>query len=190
MVSFPDLNVSLGIIVVKRISTCVTLMMHITMFVPLTSTSFPSHLPWLLGCFLFFFFSFSPFSPQPKSQGRGSGHKVVEDEYGNIALERALTCKAILSNGHSFFLAMDCSIAVRKDCGLKKPDSQTTLGKQKSDVQLSNSLIRINKSTNHAARPDMDGYARRVHDSGTSSRKRALPNSSMSAVMVSSPYKA
>ena len=137
-----------------------------------------------------FVFFFPVISAQPRGQGRGPGNYVAIDVCGNVAPGRALTCKAILSNGHSFFLAMDCSIAVRKDCGLKKPESQTTLGKQKSDVQLSNSLMRINKSTNHAARPDMDGYARRVHDSGTSSRKRALPNSSMSAVIVSSPYKA
>lgn len=107
----------------------------------------------------------------------------------NCAFKSERTCKAILSKGHSFFLAMDCSIAVRKDWGLKKPDSHTTLGRQKSEVQLSNSLIRSSKSTNHAARPDMDGYARRVQDSGTSSKKSALPNSSISAVIVSSPYK-
>ena len=31
----------------------------------------------------------------------------------------------ILSSGSSFFLAVLCMIAVRKDCGLKKPGSQT-----------------------------------------------------------------
>ena len=43
----------------------------------------------------------------------------------------------ILSSGSSFFLAVLCMMAVRKDWGLKKPGSQTEEGRLKSDVQLS-----------------------------------------------------
>ena len=34
----------------------------------------------------------------------------------------------ILSRGSSFFLAVLCMMAVRKDCGLKNPDSHTDVG--------------------------------------------------------------
>ena len=43
----------------------------------------------------------------------------------------------ILSSGSSFFRAVLCMMAVRKDWGLKKPGSQTEEGRLKSDVQLS-----------------------------------------------------
>lgn len=37
-------------------------------------------------------------------------------------------CRHILSRGSSFLRAVDCIIAVRKDCGLKKPDNHTDDG--------------------------------------------------------------
>lgn len=40
----------------------------------------------------------------------------------------------------------ECVLPVRKDCGLKSPDSQTTLGRERSWVQLSSSLQRCNTS--------------------------------------------
>lgn len=40
-------------------------------------------------------------------------------------------CKHILSNGNSFLLAVLCIIAVSRDCGLKKPPSQTDAGNWK-----------------------------------------------------------
>lgn len=49
------------------------------------------------------------------------------------------TDRHILSSGHSFFLAMDCMMAVRKDWGLKKPASHTVVGRAKSVVQASSS---------------------------------------------------
>lgn len=49
------------------------------------------------------------------------------------------TDRHILSRGHSFFLAMDCMMAVRNDCGLKKPASHTVVGRAKSVVQASSS---------------------------------------------------
>lgn len=49
------------------------------------------------------------------------------------------TDRHILSSGHSFFLAIDCMIAVRNDCGLKKPASHTVVGRAKSVVQESSS---------------------------------------------------
>lgn len=49
------------------------------------------------------------------------------------------TDRHILSRGHSFFLAMDCMMAVRNDWGLKKPASHTVVGRAKSVVQASSS---------------------------------------------------
>lgn len=49
------------------------------------------------------------------------------------------TDRHILSRGHSFFLAMDCMMAVRKDWGLKNPASHTAVGRVKSVVQASSS---------------------------------------------------
>lgn len=49
------------------------------------------------------------------------------------------TDRHILSRGHSFFLAMDCMMAVRNDCGLKNPASHTVVGRAKSVVQDSSS---------------------------------------------------
>lgn len=49
------------------------------------------------------------------------------------------TDKHILSRGHSFFLAMDCMMAVRNDWGLKNPASHTVVGRAKSVVQASSS---------------------------------------------------
>lgn len=48
-------------------------------------------------------------------------------------------------------------------------------------------LILRSRSAYHPPRPCSDGYARLVQDSGTVSKNRAFPNSSMSVVMVSSP---
>ena len=44
-------------------------------------------------------------------------------------------------------------IAVRKDCGLKKPGSQTEDGRLKSEVQPSSSLILNRRSAYQADRP-------------------------------------
>ena len=59
----------------------------------------------------------------------------------------------ILSRGSSFFLAVLCIIAVRKDWGLKKPGSQTDEGRLKSAVHPSSSLILRSKSAYHADKP-------------------------------------
>jgi hypothetical protein len=45
----------------------------------------------------------------------------------------------ILSNGSSFFLAVLCIMAVKKDWGLNNPGSQTEEGRLKSEVQPSSS---------------------------------------------------
>ncbi|TNN81610.1 hypothetical protein EYF80_008056 [Liparis tanakae] len=60
-----------------------------------------------------------------------------------------------------YLLAIACMMAVRKDCGLKKPASHTTEGKTKSVDQASSSLIRASRSVNHRARPDMEGDQQR-----------------------------
>ena len=75
--------------------------------------------------------------------------------------------KHILSRGSSFFLAVLCMIAVKNDCGLKNPESQTEEGRLKSDVQLSNSLILRRRSVYHADKPLSEAYALLVHDGGT-----------------------
>ena len=59
----------------------------------------------------------------------------------------------ILSRGSSFFLAVLCMMAVRKDCGLKKPGSQTERGRVKSLVQPCNSLMRSKRSAYQADSP-------------------------------------
>ena len=61
--------------------------------------------------------------------------------------------KHILSSGSSFFLAVLCMTAVRKDWGLKKPDIQTDTGRMKSDVQDWSSLILSRRSAYQADRP-------------------------------------
>lgn len=73
----------------------------------------------------------------------------------------------ILSKGSSFFLAVLCIIAVRNDCGLKNPGSQTELGRLKSEVQVSNSFILTNKSAYQADNPFNEAYASLVHVGGT-----------------------
>ena len=112
----------------------------------------------------------------------------------------------ILSRGSSFFLAVLCMIAVRNDCGLKKPGSQTEEGKLKSDVQPSNSLILRSRSAYQADKPLRDAYANLVQDGGTLkklnlnnssyykvhltwSKNRESERSSISDVIVNSPFK-
>ena len=97
-------------------------------------------------------------------------------------------------------------IAVRKDCGLKKPESQTEEGKLKSDVQPSNSFILRSRSAYQADKPFRDAYANFVQDGGTWikvnrnksfyhkkhltwSKNRESERSSMSDVIVNSPFK-
>ena len=111
----------------------------------------------------------------------------------------------ILSRGSSFFLAVLCMMAVRNDCGLKKPGSHTDEGKLKSDVQPSNSFILRSRSAYHADKPFKDAYANLVQDGGTCKRRfRSRKNwyihgtwsknkeserSSISEVIVNSPFK-
>lgn len=56
-----------------------------------------------------------------------------------------------------YLRAVVCMMAVRKDCGLKKPANHTAEGNRKSAVQASSSLILVSRSMNHKVRPDMDG---------------------------------
>lgn len=56
-----------------------------------------------------------------------------------------------------YLRAVVCMMAVRKDCGLKKPANHTVEGNRKSDDQVSSSLILASRSMNHKVRPDMDG---------------------------------
>lgn len=55
---------------------------------------------------------------------------VVEASYVNSSLYFLVTsqCRHILSKGHSFLRAVCCMMAVRSDCGLNKPPSQTDDG--------------------------------------------------------------
>ena len=62
----------------------------------------------------------------------------------------------IWSSGSSFFLAVLCMMAVRKDWGLKKPGSQTEEGRLKSEVQPSSSFILSSKSAYQADNPFME----------------------------------
>ena len=60
----------------------------------------------------------------------------------------------IWSSGSSFFLAVLCMMAVRKDWGLKKPEIQTETGSMKSEVQPCSSLILSRRSAYQAVRPE------------------------------------
>ena len=59
----------------------------------------------------------------------------------------------ILSNGSSFFLAVLCMIAVRNDCGLEKPGSQTVFGRENLEIHPWSSLIRKRRSAYQADNP-------------------------------------
>ena len=61
--------------------------------------------------------------------------------------------KHILSSGSSVFLAVVCMMAVRKDWGLKNPESQTEQGSMKSAVQPCSSEILSRRSAYQAVRP-------------------------------------
>jgi len=64
-------------------------------------------------------------------------------------------------------LAVLCMMAVRKDCGLKNPDNQIDVGRLKSEVQDSNSLILRRRSAYQPDKPLREAYARLVQDGGT-----------------------
>lgn len=66
------------------------------------------------------------------------------------------TDRHILSSGHSFFLAVDCMMAVRKDWGLKKPASHTVVGSAKSVVQASSSCGTASVSRARAPRAEVE----------------------------------
>ena len=73
----------------------------------------------------------------------------------------------IWSSGSSFFLAVLCMMAVRKDWGLKKPASQTEFGRLKSEVQASSSLILSSRSEYQPDNPFREAYASFVQEGGT-----------------------
>ena len=58
-----------------------------------------------------------------------------------------------MSRGSSVFLAVLCMMAVRKDCGLKNPESQTEQGSMKSEIQPCSSEILSSRSAYQAVRP-------------------------------------
>ena len=74
----------------------------------------------------------------------------------------------ILSSGSSFFLAVLCMIAVRKDCGLKKPGSQTEAGRANSEeIQPWSSPILSSRSAYQADNPFREAYASFAQFGGT-----------------------
>lgn len=73
----------------------------------------------------------------------------------------------ILSSGSSFFLAVLCMIAVRKDCGLKRPGSQTEVGRAKSAIQQWSSPILSRRSACQADNPFREAYASLAQFEGT-----------------------
>ena len=64
----------------------------------------------------------------------------------------------IWSRGSSFFLAVLCMMAVRKDWGLKKPGSQTEEGRLKSEVQLS-VIIQISYQTSQQSVREQETFS-------------------------------
>lgn len=80
------------------------------------------------------------------------------------------TDRHILSSGHSFFLAIDCMIAVRNDCGLKKPASHTVVGRAKSVVQESSSWKKKRAAEGRAG----EGFELCLPHSSTLAQKQLL----------------
>ena len=79
------------------------------------------------------------------------------------------TVKPILSSGHSFLRAVTWSTAVRKACGLKRPEIHVTLGVAISAVQLPSCVYRSSTLESHDASGRRHGHARASHASGTRS---------------------
>ena len=67
------------------------------------------------------------------------------------------------SSGHSFFRAVTCMTAVRKACGLKRPEIQVTLGVLRSAVHSTSCLCRSRKSASQGESGARDGEDEEHH---------------------------
>ena len=67
-----------------------------------------------------------------------------------------------------------CMTAVRNDCGLKSPGSQTDLGTPRSVVHSTSCVTRCIRLTSHELRGRREGYARFVHTAHPSTPVRYL----------------
>mmetsp|Transcript_13834 Transcript_13834/g.40683 ORF Transcript_13834/g.40683 Transcript_13834/m.40683 type:complete len:250 (+) Transcript_13834:414-1163(+) len=91
------------------------------------------------------------------------------------------------SSGHSFFRAVTCMTAVRKACGLKRPEIQVTLGVLRSAVHSTSCLCRSRKSASQGESGARDGHASASHVLGTLFSKSAFIRSSMGCEIDRSP---
>ena len=85
---------------------------------------------------------------------------------GDIFLVTSTTV-ASRSSGSSFLRAVTCMTAVRKACGLKRPESHVTFGVERSAVHASSCRWRASTSESHAASGRIVGHAREFHVAGT-----------------------
>mmetsp|Transcript_24062 Transcript_24062/g.42855 ORF Transcript_24062/g.42855 Transcript_24062/m.42855 type:complete len:288 (+) Transcript_24062:293-1156(+) len=95
-----------------------------------------------------------------------------------------------LSSSHMFFCAATCEMAVRKDCGLTRPEIHVTLGSSIGlPIQSSSCVRREAKLFSHRLSGMSDGHARFAQAGGMRSRKRQSCSVSIESDMVSSPAK-
>mmetsp|Transcript_13357 Transcript_13357/g.32646 ORF Transcript_13357/g.32646 Transcript_13357/m.32646 type:complete len:393 (-) Transcript_13357:3860-5038(-) len=95
----------------------------------------------------------------------------------------------VLSSGQSLRRAVVCITAVRKDCGLNRPDSHTTLGTPRSAVHSVSWFTRCSRFCSHEPSGRRLGYARLRHEPGTMSVASAFISRSMGSLMVRSPLR-
>mmetsp|Transcript_31123 Transcript_31123/g.92755 ORF Transcript_31123/g.92755 Transcript_31123/m.92755 type:complete len:299 (+) Transcript_31123:359-1255(+) len=93
----------------------------------------------------------------------------------------------VLSSGQSLRRAVVCMTAVRKDCGLKSPESHTTLGTPRSAVHSLSCDTRISRFCSHDPSGRSDGYASSRQLPGTRSVASDFISRSIGSDMVKSP---
>mmetsp|Transcript_21588 Transcript_21588/g.66543 ORF Transcript_21588/g.66543 Transcript_21588/m.66543 type:complete len:302 (-) Transcript_21588:622-1527(-) len=95
-----------------------------------------------------------------------------------------------LSSSSWLVWAAVCMTAVKKEAGLKRPESQVTIGTSEGDtVQSLSKARRCCRSRIHSASGRSEGYEILVQDAGTRSRASAACSASMLSVTVTSPRK-
>mmetsp|Transcript_24014 Transcript_24014/g.78169 ORF Transcript_24014/g.78169 Transcript_24014/m.78169 type:complete len:338 (-) Transcript_24014:1334-2347(-) len=93
----------------------------------------------------------------------------------------------VLSSGQSLRRAVVCMTAVRNDCGLKSPESHTTLGSERSPVHSVSWLTRWRRLRIQDPSGRRLGYASFSHPGLTRSLASAFMRFSIGSLMVRSP---
>mmetsp|Transcript_9871 Transcript_9871/g.40450 ORF Transcript_9871/g.40450 Transcript_9871/m.40450 type:complete len:263 (+) Transcript_9871:1133-1921(+) len=95
----------------------------------------------------------------------------------------------VLSSGQSFFLAVVCITAVRNDCGLKRPESQTALGSCRSLHHCASCSTRRSRLFTHEPSERSDGYASFAQPEYTAPSASAIMSFSIGSDIVRSPLR-